>query len=107
MANRWVGVTIDCVDVERVAGFWSALLDRPQGPSEPGWVDMALAVPLMDSDRARRELGWTPARRGTDALAELIDAMRRGADYATPPLARATSGPARIRELFTGLGARP
>jgi Glyoxalase-like domain len=38
MANRWVGVTIDCVDVERVAGFWSALLDRPQGPSQPGWV---------------------------------------------------------------------
>ncbi|MFE3228434.1 VOC family protein [Nocardia sp. NPDC059228] len=38
MANRWVGVTIDCVDVERVAGFWSALLDRPRGPSEPGWV---------------------------------------------------------------------
>ena len=38
MANRWVGVTIDCVDVARVAGFWSALLDRPQGPTEPGWV---------------------------------------------------------------------
>ncbi|MER7000552.1 VOC family protein [Streptomyces sp. NPDC000410] len=38
MTNRWVGVTIDCVDVERVAGFWSALLNRPQGPSRPGWV---------------------------------------------------------------------
>jgi predicted enzyme related to lactoylglutathione lyase len=38
MANRWAGVTIDCVDVERVAGFWSVLLDRPMGPSEPGWV---------------------------------------------------------------------
>ncbi|WP_069160001.1 VOC family protein [Nocardia altamirensis] len=38
MVNRWVGVTIDCVDVQRVAGFWSALLDREPGPSEPGWV---------------------------------------------------------------------
>ncbi|MEV5238356.1 VOC family protein [Streptomyces cinnamoneus] len=38
MANRWAGVTIDCIDVERVAAFWSVLLDRPQGPSEPGWV---------------------------------------------------------------------
>lgn len=38
MTNRWVGVTIDCVDVKRVAGFWSALLDRPEGPSNPGWV---------------------------------------------------------------------
>jgi hypothetical protein len=40
MANRWVGVTIDCVDVERAAGFWSALLDRPQGPFQPGWVHL-------------------------------------------------------------------
>ncbi|WP_330181916.1 VOC family protein [Nocardia sp. NBC_01503] len=38
MANRWVGVTVDCVDVERVATFWSVLLDRPRGASEPGWV---------------------------------------------------------------------
>ncbi|WP_330331333.1 VOC family protein [Streptomyces sp. NBC_00536] len=38
MANRWSGVTIDCIDVERVAAFWSALLDRPKGPSQPGWV---------------------------------------------------------------------
>ncbi|MGW1200889.1 VOC family protein [Streptomyces sp. NPDC002536] len=38
MANRWVGVTVDCVDVKRVAGFWSVLLDRPEGPSQPGWV---------------------------------------------------------------------
>jgi hypothetical protein len=38
MANRWAGVTVDCVDVERVSGFWSVLLDRPPGPSRPGWV---------------------------------------------------------------------
>lgn len=38
MGNRWAGVTIDCLDVELVARFWSALLDRPAGPSGPGWV---------------------------------------------------------------------
>ncbi|MFF4031137.1 VOC family protein [Streptomyces sviceus] len=38
MSNRWAGVTIDCLDVERTAGFWSALLDRPTMPSRPGWV---------------------------------------------------------------------
>ncbi|KUM84698.1 MULTISPECIES: VOC family protein [Streptomyces] len=38
MTNRWVGVTIDCLDVERTAAFWSALLDRPAMPSRPGWV---------------------------------------------------------------------
>ncbi|MFD7923429.1 VOC family protein [Streptomyces sp. NPDC059740] len=38
MTNRWVGVTVDCVDVERVADFWSAVLNRSRGPSRPGWV---------------------------------------------------------------------
>jgi nucleoside-diphosphate-sugar epimerase len=76
-------------------------------PSEPGWVDMAFAVPLLDSARARTELGWVPEHTGTAALAELIEAMRRGTDYGTPPLARGSSGPGRIRELFTGIGARP
>jgi UDP-glucose 4-epimerase len=76
-------------------------------PSEPGWLDMAFAVPLLDSARARRELGWEPTRTGTEALSELIDAMREGADYATPPLARGTSGPLRLRELLTGIGGRP
>ncbi|MBV8218001.1 MAG: NAD-dependent epimerase/dehydratase family protein, partial [Solirubrobacterales bacterium] len=76
-------------------------------PSEPGWVDMAFAVPLLDSTRARSELGWQPQRSGTDALAELIAAMRNGDDYATPPLAGATSGPARVHELLTGIGRRP
>jgi UDP-glucose 4-epimerase len=75
-------------------------------PSEPGWVDMALGVPLMDSGRARRELGWAPRHASTDTLKELLDGMRRGSDYPTPPLARSTSGPLRIRELATRIGAR-
>jgi hypothetical protein len=32
--------------------------------------------------------------------------MRDGADYPTPPLASGTGGPARVRELLTGIGAR-
>jgi UDP-glucose 4-epimerase len=76
-------------------------------PSEPGWIDLALEVPLLDTTRARTKLGWKPTRSATEALRELIDAMRNGAGYDTPPLARATSGPARAREFLTGLGARP
>jgi predicted enzyme related to lactoylglutathione lyase len=38
MANVWSGVTIDCLDPERVARFWSALLGRAPGPSREGWV---------------------------------------------------------------------
>ena len=76
-------------------------------PSEPGWFDMALSVPLMDCRRARTELGWTPATSATDALAELLDGLRAGADMDTPPLARSTSGPAGLREFLTAVGGRP
>lgn len=56
-------------------------------PTAPGWVDMALAVPLMDSSRARSELGWSPRRSSGEALLELIEGMRTAAGEATPPLA--------------------
>ena len=75
-------------------------------PAEPGWVDMALGVPLMSTERAQSELGWSARRPATEALAELIAGMRDGADDATPPLAGSTSGPARLRELLTGVGKR-
>jgi hypothetical protein len=40
VANIVSGVTIDCVDPQRVAGFWSALLGREPGPSQDGWVHL-------------------------------------------------------------------
>lgn len=38
MTNIWSGVTIDCLDPQRVARFWSVLLDRAPGPTRDGWV---------------------------------------------------------------------
>jgi nucleoside-diphosphate-sugar epimerase len=75
-------------------------------PTPPGWLDLALGVPLMDVSRARRELGWSATRSSGDALLELIDAMRRGEGIDTPPLAPGSNGPLRLGELATGVGAR-
>jgi nucleoside-diphosphate-sugar epimerase len=75
-------------------------------PSEPGWVDMALAVPLMDVSRARTELGWEPLHSARDAFLELLDGIRDGAGIETPPLAPDSGGPLRLRELLTGVGKR-
>jgi nucleoside-diphosphate-sugar epimerase len=75
-------------------------------PTEPGWVDMGLAIPAMASTRAQTELGWEPRRPADDTLRELLDAMHHGTDYRTPPLAAETTRPARLRELITGVGAR-
>ena len=73
-------------------------------PTSPGWLDMGLAVPVMDTTRARTELGWQPRHGANEALLELIDGMRRGSGAPTPPLAPETSGPARVREVLTGVG---
>src|SRR4051794_9264810 len=79
---------------------WHARLQ----PSEPGWVDMGLAVPLMDCPRAREQLGWSAARSAEDAFLELLDGLRDGAGPPTPPLDPSTSGPLRVREVLTGVG---
>jgi UDP-glucose 4-epimerase len=75
-------------------------------PTPPGWFDLALAVPLLDTTLARRELGWTPHVAADLALRELLDGIREGAGDATPPLAPGTSGPLRLREFATGIGRR-
>lgn len=81
---------------------WRARLQ----PTPPGWVDMGLGVPLMDTRRAREELGWTPRRSATEALVELLEGMRAPAGLDTPPLEPRAGGPLRIREFVTGLGRR-
>lgn len=75
-------------------------------PSEPGWVDMGLSVPLMDVSRARSELGWSPERSASDALLELLGGIRDGAGLETPPLEPGGAGPLRAREFASGVGAR-
>jgi UDP-glucose 4-epimerase len=55
-------------------------------PTPPGWLDMGLGVPLMDTRRAREELGWTPRHTSADALLELLAGMRETAAGPTPPL---------------------
>jgi nucleoside-diphosphate-sugar epimerase len=75
-------------------------------PSEPGWLDMGMDVPLMDTGRARRELGWEPRRSSTDAVRALLEGLREGAGLATPPLEPGGAGPARLRELLSGVGSR-
>jgi nucleoside-diphosphate-sugar epimerase len=80
---------------------WRARLQ----PTPPGWLDMGLAVPLLDSRRAREELGWTPRHDAGEALLELMDGLRRARGFDTPPLATHAGGRLRISEWPPG-GAR-
>ncbi len=47
-------------------------------PTEPGWVDLALRSPLLDSARLRG-LGWAPQHAADDVLGRFVDAISRGA----------------------------
>lgn len=75
-------------------------------PSSPGWIDLALGVPTMDTTRAREELGWEPTASSLDALDELLAGLRHAEGAPTPPLEPTAGGPLRARELATGVGAR-
>jgi UDP-glucose 4-epimerase len=50
---------------------WQARLQ----PVDPSWIDLALAVPLIDTARARRELGWEPSYDARAALLDLLTGM--------------------------------
>jgi hypothetical protein len=58
-------------------------------PADAGWIDLAQGVPLLETRRAREELGWPPAR---------------GAGLDTPPLSPSTGGSRRVRELAGRVG---
>lgn len=84
------------------AAAWRARLT----PTPEGWLDMALAVPIMDTTRIRTELGWEPRRSATTALRDLLNGLRERSGADTPPLAADAGGPLRLRELLTGVGGR-
>ncbi|HEX2195729.1 MAG TPA: NAD-dependent epimerase/dehydratase family protein [Actinomycetota bacterium] len=73
-------------------------------PTPSGWIDMALQVPIMDTTRARTELGWKPRYDAADAILDLMEGLREGSGMDTPPLNPRAGGPARVKELLTRVG---
>lgn len=59
-------------------------------PLDPGWLDLAFAVPLLDTTRARTELGWTPSVPADAALREVLAGMIDQAATTSPVLRRRT-----------------
>ena len=75
-------------------------------PASPHLFDAVLRLPIMDTSRARTELGWAPRHSALDALRAFMDGLREGADMDTPPLTRRASRPLRLGEFRTGVGRR-
>ena len=90
----WAGVTIDCHDARRVAGFWSTLLDVPArtaGTDRKGWYRIGPAVrggpvlnfqpvPEEKAGKARVHLDlWVDDLEESIELVERLGGARRGA----------------------------
>lgn len=60
-------------------------------PIHHGWVDLAFATPLLDTYRARDELGWGPGMDGPGVLRETVRGMRDRASAASPPMRKRTA----------------
>jgi nucleoside-diphosphate-sugar epimerase len=55
-------------------------------PTPPGWLDMGRSVPLMDTTRAREELGWKPRRSSLEAIRDVLSGIAEAEGESTPPL---------------------
>jgi UDP-glucose 4-epimerase len=55
-------------------------------PTEPGWLDLAMSVPEMDTRRALNDLDWTPRHSAQEAVTALLRGLAEGAGAPTPPL---------------------
>ncbi|MET0326881.1 MAG: NAD-dependent epimerase/dehydratase family protein, partial [Ilumatobacteraceae bacterium] len=75
-------------------------------PTEPGLLDLAVSLPIMDTSRARAELGWVPVHDAREAFRSLLDGLGDPRGGATPRLAGDAGGPLRIHEIASGLGGR-
>lgn len=61
--------------------------------ADPGWLDMGMSVPVMDTTRARTELGWQPVHDARSTLRELLSAMAEGQGVPSPPMRPRESWP--------------
>jgi UDP-glucose 4-epimerase len=75
-------------------------------PASPYLFDAFMRLPIMDTSRARTELGWTPRYSSREALEEFLGGLRDGAGMSTPPLEPKVPG-GRAHEVRTGVGVRP
>jgi UDP-glucose 4-epimerase len=59
-------------------------------PTEPGWLDLADSIPVLDTTRATAELGWKPTHSAQEAVLALLRGLAEDAGSSTPPLAHSS-----------------
>jgi UDP-glucose 4-epimerase len=62
-------------------------------PADEALLDLFLNLPILDTSRIRRELGWSPRHTGVEAIREMLEGLAEGAGGPTPPLRADRSTP--------------
>lgn len=71
----------------RLASEALSLAWRLHAAGVPGsLLDALMRVPVLSTERARRELGWEPQHTGTEAMEALLQGLPARAGSRTPPL---------------------
>ncbi|MEV6250091.1 NAD-dependent epimerase/dehydratase family protein [Streptomyces sp. NPDC051742] len=70
-----------------VRGALSAAWHLRIAPASPGLFDAVRHIPLLATERARRELEWEPSHSSLDALGAFLRGVRAGGGDDTAPLA--------------------
>ena len=80
-------VGVDRPPVQRLAGGLAAATFAARlQPTGRGWVEAAAHLPLMDTRRIERELGWYAEWSARDALRDLLTGLHERATGPTPAL---------------------
>jgi UDP-glucose 4-epimerase len=64
-----------------VGASWGLGVQR----TDPGWIDLAAQSPVMDTTRARNELGWEAQHSSREAMAAILAGMRSGTGHGGSP----------------------
>jgi UDP-glucose 4-epimerase len=81
-----------------VQASWLARLQ----PIDRGWLDLVFSVPLLDTQRARTLLDWSPQHDSLDALAELVDGFTHHSATPSPVLSTRSLVNSIRRDLSNG-----
>lgn len=66
-------IAVPPAPVQAAARLLAAL---PFAPPTLGWAEAICSPPIMNTDKAKRELGWSPRYTGLEALRDMLQAQR-------------------------------
>ncbi len=98
-----LGARLVRVPVAAVRGLVALTWRLRLQPTDPGWVDIGLRTPLLDTTRARTELGWTPVHDAAQTLLETLVGIGSGRGGDSPVLRPRATGSGRVLEIVRAL----